>query len=146
MTFETFKDLYDTLNQTLDNCLKFDNAMEKVVGSDTTSMLCWPIDNVSHVVHIALTEAGITEEDADFFIYDLKDSIEQGGTEIGIQESPQEGFLYYRIESLEDYYTFLFGDRSKLKTSKEPKLKESGIANKGSFYFGENGLEVIRES
>lgn len=147
MTFEAFKDLYDTMNQTLDKCLEFDNAMEKVIGSDTTSMLCWPIDNVSHVVSIALIAAGATESEADLFVYDLKDQLEQpGGTEIGIRESTQEDFLYYSIESLEDYYTFLFGDLSKLKTSKESKFKGADAVSNGFVHFDEHGLEVTREN
>lgn len=144
MTFERFQDLYDTMNNTLEKCLAFDNAMESVVGSDTTSMLCWPIDSVDHVIMLTLIEAGCSESDAEFFVYDLKEQLEKGGTEIGVRGSTEAPFRYYEINSLKDYYAFLFENQQGLKSSFESKYKEEG--GHGFITLDKDGLEVHREN
>lgn len=102
ISYNSFKEMINLLNTIgveLDN---FNRGMERILGSDTSSMYYAPLNIVeNYIIEILQTELGESKEGAEWFIYDGLSQINGGGTEIG------ENDKTYTIKSLKDYYDYL---------------------------------------
>lgn len=102
ISYDMFKDMINLMNTVgveLDN---FNRGMERVLGSDTSSMYYAPLNIVeNYIISTLQTELGESKEGAEWFIYNGLAQINRGGTEIG------ENGKTYTIKSLKDYYDYL---------------------------------------
>lgn len=102
ISFDTFKEsinLLNTLQVTLNN---FNRELEKILGSDTSSMYYTPLHITEmYIINMLQIEFGESEEGAEWFIYEGLPQIENGGTEI------EDDGKKWNIKSIKDYYDYL---------------------------------------
>jgi hypothetical protein len=76
--------------------------MERILGSDTSSMYYAPLNIVeNYIMEILQTELGESEEGAEWFIYEGLPQIKRGGTSI------EENGKIWDIKNIKDYYDYL---------------------------------------
>ena len=83
ISYDMFKDMINLMNTVgveLDN---INRGMERVLGSDTSSMYYTPLNIVeNYIISTLQTELGESKEGAEWIIYDGLSQINRGGTEI----------------------------------------------------------------
>ena len=102
ISYDMFKDMINLMNTVSVELDNFNRGMERILGSDTSSMYYVPLNIVeNYIISTLQTELGESKEGAEWFIYDGLSQINRGGTEI------EENGKTYTIKSLKDYYDYL---------------------------------------
>ena len=102
ISYDMFKDMINLMNTVgveLDN---FNRGMERVLGSDSSSMYYAPFNIVeNYIISTLQTELGESKEGAEWFIYEGLPQIKRGGTSI------EENGKIWDIKNIKDYYDYL---------------------------------------
>lgn len=101
ISFEMFEELVKLLEDSYNECERFNKGMTDLLGDDSSVMYYNNYENVcKHFIKI-LELNGESHEGADWFVYEGLDQIKRGGTEF---ESDGKKYI---IENLRDYYDYL---------------------------------------
>lgn len=102
INYNSFKEMINLLNTISVELENFNRSMEKILGSDTSSMYYTPLNIVeNYIMEMLHTELGESKEGAEWFIYDGLPQINSGGTEIEYNGKK------WNIKSIKDYYDYL---------------------------------------
>lgn len=101
MKFEEFEILVDLLKKSYDECKRFNKALGDVCGEDSSIWYYKQYDIVSENFIKILKLNGESDDGADWFVYEGLEQIENGGTEIGVEDKK------YSIKNIHDYYDYL---------------------------------------